>query len=256
MICPSCQAENKRENLFCTKCGERFAPPSAFEVASGRSRRYRPAPPGSPDTAGLMRSTIVETPMPGSRAGDAKQPVPWSHPGESWPAPAWSGGSRALAWDFVPPARGLTPYSAPIVQPFVRPMPPASAVVCADCGQPRSSRLEQCPHCSRQIVNNSGQNGLVPAEVADGWNWGAFAFPVLWSMSHEVWFGLFALIPGLDIIVRFVLASRGNQLAWQRRRFQSVEQYQDVQRIWRNAGIGFVAVMAAFIVIMIFSLTG
>jgi hypothetical protein len=126
-------------------------------------------------------------------------------------------------------------------------------IVCAQCGATRPATLEKCPYCGRALVNNSGQNLPAPNELDGGWNWGAFAFPVFWSIAHDNWFGLLALVPGVDIIVRLVLGARGNTMAWQSRHFRSVEHFLEVQRVWRNWSIAGLAAAAALIVMMLFS---
>jgi hypothetical protein len=72
-----------------------------------------------------------------------------------------------------------------------------------------------------------------------GVNWGAFLLSVLWAISNQVWIGLLCLIPYLGIIMCFVLLFKGNELAWKSgRQWDSIEQFQDVQRAWARWGVG------------------
>ncbi|MDQ2730200.1 MAG: hypothetical protein M3Y56_00955 [Armatimonadota bacterium] len=150
-------------------------------------------------------------------------------------------------------SQALSPYLQPHAELSSRTHYPIHALVCAECGLPRSAAMDTCPYCGRVLVNNSGHNAPVPVEVASGWNWGAFFLPVPWSIAHENWFGLLALVPGLNLVMMFVLGARGNELAWERRRFHSVEHFLEVQRTWRNWSIGAMAVFAALWVMLQFA---
>ena len=103
----------------------------------------------------------------------------------------------------------------------------------------------------------------LPAEVRGGWNWGAFWLPSFWGLAHRtlqtlIVFGLavlsFSVLLGLAavnshsslfaiIFLGFWVAGfpfsiwfglRGNEWAWRNRRFQSVEEFRKVQKIWGN----------------------
>ena len=105
------------------------------------------------------------------------------------------------------------------------------------------------------MENTSGQGAgvIVPYEVRKwngGWNWGAFWFEWLWGINHNVWISLLTLIPYVNLVMAIVLGIKGNEWAWQQRRWDSVEQFQRTQRIWSNWGLGiFIAVFAIVMVI-------
>ncbi|HET6387222.1 MAG TPA: hypothetical protein VFJ58_27855 [Armatimonadota bacterium] len=241
MFCYSCQAPNKVDNLFCTSCGARLAPPSpgqAAEVRAHVDEGGEASRTTSPDAEGLRRAGL-----------------PAQDTGSEWAgAPRFENASGDP--DRWPRLNGmaLTPYAPPLPSQYQGNYPSLATITCARCGFPRSSAMETCPRCGRALMNNSGQNESIPAELASGWNWGAFMLPVVWSIAHETWFGLLALVPGLNIVVPFVLASRGNELAWQNRRFHSIAHFQEVQRVWRNCAIGVGAVSAALLVMMLFAM--
>ena len=86
----------------------------------------------------------------------------------------------------------------------------------------------------------------VPSEVARlRWNWGAFAANGLWLCAHGMvgyglLFCLFGLIPGLNLLLLFVvpfLGRTGYRLAWQRRHFDSLEQFIQTERLWLIVGV-------------------
>ena|SRR5579871_6547088 len=99
-------------------------------------------------------------------------------------------------------------------------------------------------------ANTSGTKGVIPPEVAGrSWSWGAFGCGPIWLMGHNMvpqgvfWLlmsivlGRFPLIFLINIGISIFLGKAGNQLAWQTRRFESVEQFKAVQRAWDMWGI-------------------
>jgi len=71
-----------------------------------------------------------------------------------------------------------------------------------------------------------------------------------------VWIGLLCLIPYAGWIMPFVLLFKGNEMAWKSRRFQSVAQFREVQRIWTRWGVILVVVpVAAFCAILFINMS-
>lgn len=97
---------------------------------------------------------------------------------------------------------------------------------------------------SQSLENNSGQGSVfdpmapVPEEIL-GWNWGAFLLPQYWLFTNQVWLGLLSWIPGVGFIMAFFMGARGNQLAWQSRKWRSIQQFKSHQRGWTIAGLIF-----------------
>ena len=89
------------------------------------------------------------------------------------------------------------------------------------------------PFQGAPALNNSGQGvaGPMPAEI-QGFNWGAFLLPWIWAIGHSTWIGLLALIPGVNLVMRFVLGFKGNQWAWQNRQWPSVADFKKTQKTW------------------------
>ena len=75
-----------------------------------------------------------------------------------------------------------------------------------------------------------------PAEVR-GWNWGAFFLTWIWGIGNSVWIALLALIPGVSLIMMFVLGAKGNEWAWKAKSWSSVEDFRSTQRKWTIAGL-------------------
>jgi prepilin-type processing-associated H-X9-DG protein len=86
--------------------------------------------------------------------------------------------------------------------------------------------------------NDSGQGSasVLPSE-AQGFNWGGFLLPWFWPLAHNTWIGLLSFIPIVGFFMRFFLGFKGNELAWRNRKFTSLDQFKNVQRIWLTAGL-------------------
>jgi hypothetical protein len=71
----------------------------------------------------------------------------------------------------------------------------------------------------------------VPAEI-DRWNWGAFLLNWIWGIGNNTFIALLALVPVVGIIMLFVLGAKGSAWAWRNGRWDSVEHFKRVQRLW------------------------
>lgn len=69
------------------------------------------------------------------------------------------------------------------------------------------------------------------------WNWGGFLLTPLWSIRHGVWFGLLSLIPLFGIFVSFIIGSKGNQKAWQKNKYESLNLFLKTQKLWSVAAV-------------------
>ncbi|HZT44052.1 MAG TPA: GYF domain-containing protein [Chthonomonadaceae bacterium] len=111
------------------------------------------------------------------------------------------------------------------------------------------------------MQNTSGTNGLVPPEVeAMGWSWGAFGVNWIWCLAHnQVLLGICILIlnfipfiGGLVTLgIAIYLGINGNKLAWQKRRYESLQQFQTVERIWGKWGIGLFILSILLVIVYI-----
>ena len=100
-------------------------------------------------------------------------------------------------------------------------------------------------------VNTSGQglSATVPAEII-GWNWGAFLLTWVWGIGNRVWLALLALIPFplVGLAMAILLGVKGNEWAWQSKKWESIQQFRKTQRIWLYWGIA--ALLAPFVLII------
>jgi len=59
----------------------------------------------------------------------------------------------------------------------------------------------------------------------------------IWAIGMQTWIGLLALVPYAGFIMAIVLGVKGNEWAWQNRKWESVEQFNNVQRVWTIWGV-------------------
>ena len=94
-------------------------------------------------------------------------------------------------------------------------------------------------------LNNSGQGrGTEIPDGIKGWSWGAFFLNWIWSIGNKTWLGLFALVPYVGFIMAIVLGIKGREWAWQNKRWESIDHFQNVQKKWSAWGVGLVLVPA------------
>jgi hypothetical protein len=91
---------------------------------------------------------------------------------------------------------------------------------------------------------------VVPAEI-DRWNWGAFLLNWIWGVGNNTFVALLTLIPFFGILIMpFVLGAKGNAWAWRNGRWDSIEHFKRVQRLWAIWGVivwlGFRCLAALF----------
>ncbi|MFA5976456.1 MAG: ribonuclease G [Elusimicrobiota bacterium] len=91
------------------------------------------------------------------------------------------------------------------------------------------------------MENTSGHGiaTVVPEEIKQ-WSWGAFLLNWIWGISNGTYIALLALIPYVGFIMAIVLGFKGNEWAWRNKRWESVEQFQRVQKKWTLWGVGLV----------------
>jgi hypothetical protein len=109
------------------------------------------------------------------------------------------------------------------------------------------------------IPNTSGQglSAAVPPEL-QGWNWGAFLLTWVWGIGNRVWLALLALIPlplvGLAIAI--LLGVKGNEWAWNFKRWDSIEHFRKTQRIWMYWGLASLLAPLVLIIGIIMIIVG
>ena len=93
---------------------------------------------------------------------------------------------------------------------------------------------------------------VIPAYL-NKWNWGAFFLNWVWGLGNNVYVALLMFIPGINLIMPFVLGRKGNQWAWKNGNWASEADFLRTQKIWSRVGVGFGIGLPVFIVIMLSS---
>ena len=68
------------------------------------------------------------------------------------------------------------------------------------------------------------------------WNWGAFLLNWIWGIGNNTFIALLCLVPGVGIVMAFVLGAKGNAWAWRNGRWDDVAHFRRVQRRWAMWG--------------------
>jgi hypothetical protein len=95
--------------------------------------------------------------------------------------------------------------------------------------------MEQSSHGSTQI------SPALPKELPEdlrGFNWGAFFLTWIWGIRHKVSWAWWGLVPGLNIIIGFMLGFQGQELAWKNNTWKSEIEFDNTQLEWTRWGIG------------------
>lgn len=98
--------------------------------------------------------------------------------------------------------------------------------------------------------HKSYDSGIVPPEIKK-WNWGAFAFNIIWGIGNHSYLPLLCLIPIFNFIWMFVCGAKGNEWAWKSGKFNNVEDFIATQETWNRAGLAFFIINLIVIVLYI-----
>lgn len=132
-----------------------------------------------------------------------------------------------------------TPEQQPVQSAPTSVQPPAPAPTPVQAPQPTVPT-------GIPATGNLSINGPFPQEL-DGWNWGAFLLNWMWAIGNSVWIGLLMFVPFVNMVMPFYLGAKGNQLAWEHRKFASVQQFKDVQNAWKSWGFILIIVQIALV---------
>lgn len=86
--------------------------------------------------------------------------------------------------------------------------------------------------------NNSGscRNEFVP-EGVKGWSWGAFCLNWIWAIGNRTWIGLLCILPIIGFFASIYLGFKGRELAWKNKKWESVEEFDRIQKLWSKWGV-------------------
>jgi hypothetical protein len=83
------------------------------------------------------------------------------------------------------------------------------------------------------------------------WSWGGFFLTWIWGIGNNTFVALLALIPVLNLLMSVVLGFKGNEWAWKNKKWESVEEFHRVQRLWTKWGVIVWLVGALFFITVI-----
>lgn len=102
------------------------------------------------------------------------------------------------------------------------------------------------------IQNNSGQgpNSSVPESIKNHFNWGVLLLTWLWGIGNKTYitFIVIALClipvvgPFISLGVQIWFGFKGNEWAWQNKKWESVEHFHRVQKNWAIAGLALILI--------------
>lgn len=104
-----------------------------------------------------------------------------------------------------------------------------------------------------RFENNSG--GGKDIEIPDGvkgWSWGACLLNWIWGLGNRTWISLLCLVPYVGLVMSLVLGYKGREWAWRNKRWDSLEHFQRVQRLWSIWGIVITVLMFGAAILMVF----
>ncbi|MGD0856606.1 MAG: hypothetical protein ABSA18_12485 [Dehalococcoidia bacterium] len=106
-------------------------------------------------------------------------------------------------------------------------------------------------------ASGMGTNSPVPPDIK-GWSWGGFLLTWIWGLGNNVWISLIAILDFIPYIgwiisltMRIILGVRGNEWAWQHKKWDSIEHFQRTQRKWMWWGIGVIVASIIFTIALI-----
>ncbi|MSP53283.1 MAG: hypothetical protein EXR81_03415 [Gammaproteobacteria bacterium] len=85
-------------------------------------------------------------------------------------------------------------------------------------------------------TSGHGKMATVPPGVR-GWSWGAFLLSWIWGIGNGTYRAFWCFVPIVNIFMLVALGLKGREWAWRHRRWESVEQFNRVQRKWGIAGL-------------------
>lgn len=105
-------------------------------------------------------------------------------------------------------------------------------VPCRGCGHELHETAVVCPHCGApQGTTLAGRDAPLP-EGVKGWSWGAFLLNWIWGPFNGTWIALLCLVPYVGFVMAFVVGFKGREWAWKNKRWDSLEHFNRVQRLW------------------------
>lgn len=104
-------------------------------------------------------------------------------------------------------------------------------------------------------TSGHGAAAVVPPE-ATRWNWGAFLLNWIWGLGNGTFIALLMFVPFVNLLMPFVLGAKGGEWAWRNRRWDSLQHFQRVQRLWAIWGLVSWIAVIGLVAAMVFTAIG
>lgn len=85
---------------------------------------------------------------------------------------------------------------------------------------------------SSQTEDRKNQKYVNIPDGVKGWSWGAFLLNWIWAIKNRSVIGMLAIIPFAGFIIAIILGFKGREWAWKNNRWESIEEFNYVQRKW------------------------
>lgn len=135
--------------------------------------------------------------------------------------------------------------------PYCAELIPQNAAFCSICETSLIENLSnRVPCIDYTNTTKCISNDETPQNIKQ-WNWGAFWLSWIWGIGNKSFNTFFALIPYFGFIWMFVCGAKGNEWAWENKKWASVENYNNTQRKWAIIG-NSLAVLSIILALILF----
>ena len=99
---------------------------------------------------------------------------------------------------------------------------------------------------NQELENNNNSVVYTPYYVPDeikGWNWGAFFWNWVWLVPVNTTLAIIMCFANMvtcglsTLILAFYLGIKGNEMAWEKRQYKSIEEFKEEQKKWTISGL-------------------
>lgn len=113
-------------------------------------------------------------------------------------------------------------------------------------------RKASYPEGSYDARSGKGPQSVVPEEIR-GWSWGAAGLGWIWGGCNNVWIAFLNWVPIVNIFFWIVLGIKGNEWAWRKNQWRSVDEFKAVQGKWGSWGLVFFVLWVLTVLISMFN---
>lgn len=92
---------------------------------------------------------------------------------------------------------------------------------------------------------------ILQDDIKRKFNWGAFWLSWIWGIANKSYLTLLTLIPFFNFIWMFVCGFKGNEWAWENKKWSSLEAFNNTQKKWAIVG-NCIAVLSLVLTLVLF----